>query len=126
MSEVAAPPRRLLLLEPDTRLRKRLATSLAAHGCEVRAAAAVDEAVRLSRAHVFDYAVIDPGSEAGPARDLIRELKAANPALRTLLFSPYRTSVAALQNLHTDGVSYLQKPADTDEVLEALGLARSD
>jgi two-component system response regulator RegA len=125
MNECAVQPRLLLLVEPDKRLRERLASALRTHGCEVRVAGAIDEADLLTESHVFDYAVIEPGLMQGAALELIRKLKSANSRLRTLFFSPFRTSAAMLQSLQNEGVSCLRKPADTDEVLSALGLLRS-
>jgi ActR/RegA family two-component response regulator len=110
----------ILLVEDDANLRERLATALRAHGCRVQAAADSVEAVHVSAMQAFDYAVIEPKS----SDDLIRRLRGSSPKLRILVFTGYRRSASeAMRDL---GVCFLQKPADADDVLCALGLGCSE
>jgi ActR/RegA family two-component response regulator len=106
----------ILLVEDDPNLRERLATALRAHGCRVQATADSAEAVDVNAMHAFDYAVIEPKS----SDDLIRRLRGSSPKLHILVFTGYRRT--ASEAMRDAGVCFLQKPADADDVLCALGL----
>jgi ActR/RegA family two-component response regulator len=80
------------------------------------------EAVAAVTAHAFDHAILDPAGDTAAVDELIRNLRALRPQLQILLFSPQRRSAAAQASLRRTGVVHLQKPADADDLLRALGL----
>jgi len=65
-----------------------------------------------------DAILLDISLADGNGLDLIREVKAANPALRVLVFTSSYASVERAMSLGADG--YLTKDSDSAELAEAL------
>lgn len=116
MSKSGSREPTILLVEDDSNLRERLASALRVHGCCVHATADLTEAVRATDIYAFDYAVVEPKSSEA----LLRRLRQSSPELSILVFTGYRK--AASQVMRDLGVHFLQKPADADDVLCALGV----
>ena len=53
--------------------------------------------------------------------DLVRELRALDPATRILVLTGYGSIATAVEAMKLGAVHYLTKPADADEILAALG-----
>lgn len=113
---------KLLLVDDDELLRERLARALSARGFEVTTASDVDEAVSCicEGSVVFDRAVIDLKMPGGTGFDVLNALAEHSPSTRAVMLTGYGSIANAVDALHAGAVSYVTKPADADQVLEAF------
>jgi two-component system, response regulator RegA len=123
---MAEPGPSILLVDDDAVFRNRLARALVTRGCEVRAAGDANEALRLADEESPEYAVLDLRMPGVGGLDLLRRLKAIDPATVILLLTGYGSIATAVEALREGAVHYLTKPADADQILVALGCASTD
>ena len=113
----------LLVVDDDIVFRNRLARALRDRGYEVQTAGNCDDALQVAMGQCPHCAVVDLVMPGRSGLELARALQEMCPGVRVLLLT-----AAARPELAQDDVAkvaYLRKPADADEVLSALGLARS-
>jgi two-component system response regulator RegA len=113
--------RSMLVVDDDAVLRQRMARAFSDRGLEVRTAADGSKALELARDESPELAVVDlkmPGAMSG--LDVVRELKAIDAATRVLVLTGYGSIATAVEAMRLGAVNYMPKPADADEVLEAL------
>lgn len=117
---------KLLLVDDDDLLRERLARAFTKRGIEVTTAEKVDEAVEVARDLQPDLAVIDLKMPGRTGIDLLRELREVSPRTRSVILTGYGSIANAVDAMHAGAVSYVTKPADADQVLEAFRRAEAD
>jgi two-component system response regulator RegA len=111
----------MLVVDDDAVLRERMARAFSDRGLEVRTAADGSKALKLARDDSPELAVVDlkmPGAMSG--LDVVRELKAIDATTRVLVLTGYGSIATAVEAMRLGAVNYMPKPADADEVLEAL------
>lgn len=118
----AAPS--LLLVDDDERFRTRLARAFTARGYDVHTAASGEEAVAAASEESPEYAVVDLRMEGMSGLEVVRELKAIDPATNVVVLTGYGSIATALDAVRLGATHYLQKPADVDDILAAF--ARAD
>jgi len=116
----------LLLVDDDPVFRQRLATALEARGIEVRTAGDIAEALDLARQESPELALVDLRMPGGSGLELVRELKALDPATQVVVLTGYGSIATALEAVRLGALHYLTKPADVDEILAAFGGDRPD
>jgi two-component system, response regulator RegA len=109
----------LLLVDDDAAWRDRLAKALAARGFEVATAASVDEALARPD-EAPEYAVVDLRMPGRSGLELLKALRAKDPATRVLVLTGYGSIPTAVEATRLGAVGYLSKPCDADEVVRAL------
>ena len=67
-----------------------------------------------------EYAVIDLGLEDGSGLELARWLRELHAPVRILILTGYGNIANAMGAVKASAVDYLAKPADADEVINAL------
>ena len=117
---------KLLLVDDDDLLRERLARALVARGLDVRTAENADEAIELATADPPDLAVIDLKMPGRTGIDLLKEFQTVTPATKSVILTGYGSIANAVDALHAGAVSYVTKPADADQVLEAFRKADAE
>lgn len=117
---------KLLLVDDDDLLRERLARAFVARGLEVRAAENADQAIELAKMDPPDLAVLDLKMPGRSGIDLLRELREVSPHTRAVILTGYGSIANAVDAMHAGAVSYVTKPADADQVLEAFRRAEAD
>jgi ActR/RegA family two-component response regulator len=118
MAELARP-RRILVVEDDDVLRRRLARAFRERGFEVgeaKSAAAAEREATVAP----DYAVVDLRLEDSSGLDVVRALLAARPDLSVVVLTGYGSIATALEAVRLGARHYLTKPADVDAILGAL------
>lgn len=113
-------PNTLLLVDDDELLRERLARALAKRGLEVETAANVDEAITLVVARPPELAVIDLKMPGRTGIELLCELRRLSPETRSVMLTGYGSIANAVDAVHAGAVNYVTKPADADQILDAL------
>ena len=94
-------------------------------GFEVRSGHTVAEGIELIRQKAPAFAVVDMRLEDGTGLDVIAELSRARPDARAIVLTGYGNIATAVSAVKLGAVDYLAKPADADDVTDAL-LAATD
>lgn len=115
----------LLLVDDDDVFRGRLARALTARGFAVSAAADVTGALALAREDSPELAVVDLKLPDGTGLELVKALKAADPGTEIVVLTGYGSIATAVEAVKLGARHYLTKPADADEILQALGRAEA-
>jgi two-component system response regulator RegA len=109
-----------VLVDDDRAFALRLARAMEMRGFEVRTAHSVAEGMTLIRQSPPAFAVVDMRLEDGNGLDVIAELSKARPQARAVVLTGYGNIATAVSAVKLGAVDYLAKPADADDVTDAL------
>jgi two-component system, response regulator RegA len=112
--------RSLIIVDDDRAFLQRLARAMELRGFEVRSAHSVSEGVDLIRQSPPAFAVVDMRLEDGNGLDVIAELTRMRPNARIIVLTGYGNIATAVSAVKMGAVDYLAKPADADDVTDAL------
>lgn len=112
--------RSLIIVDDDRPFLQRLARAMETRGFDVRSAHSIAEGIELIRAHAPAFAVVDMRLEDGNGLDVISELTRARPDSRIIVLTGYGNIATAVSAVKLGAVDYLAKPADADDVTDAL------
>lgn len=115
----------LLLLDDDAPLRTRLGRALEQRGFDVELAESVAEAQRMLKARPPAFAVCDMRLGDGAGLEVVEALRNIRPDARIIMLTGYGNIATAVAAVKAGAIDYLPKPADADDVVNAL-LARAD
>ena len=110
----------LLLVDDDATFRERLARAMRGRGFDVRTAGDAEEAARLAAADPPELAVVDLRMPGAGGLELVRELRALDPATRIVVLTGYGSIATAIEAMRLGATYYLPKPADVDDILAAF------
>jgi two-component system response regulator RegA len=110
----------LLLVDDDQAFRQRLSLTLERRGYAVVTASSLAEARGAATSLKPAYAVLDMRLEDGNGLDLVAELRALRPDIRIVMLTGYGNLATAVAAVKAGAVDYLPKPADPDDILNAL------
>jgi two-component system response regulator RegA len=120
------PDKSLLIVDDDAPFRQRLARAMEARGFIVTAAETAEEAMAHARKSPPAFAVVDLRlGTSGNGLDIVEALHQARPDARVIMLTGYGNIATAVAAVKHGAVDYLSKPADADDVANAL-LARRD
>ena len=112
--------RSLVLVDDDRAFVLRLAKAMEGRGFEVRTAHSVAEGLALIHAKAPAFAVVDMRLEDGNGLDVVAELAKVRPQARSIVLTGYGNIATAVTAVKLGAVDYLAKPADADDVTDAL------
>jgi two-component system response regulator RegA len=112
--------RSLIIVDDDRAFAQRLVRAMELRGFEVRGGHSVAEGIELIRARAPAFAVVDMRLEDGNGLDVIAELSRARPDSRAIVLTGYGNIATAVTAVKLGAVDYLAKPADADDVTDAL------
>ncbi len=115
----------LILVDDDKAFVQRLGRAMEVRGFEVRVGHSVAEGLDLIRSRAPAFAVVDMRLDDGNGLDVIAELARLRPNSRAIVLTGYGNFATAVSAVKLGAVDYLGKPADADDVTDAL-LAPSD
>jgi two-component system response regulator RegA len=110
----------LLLCDDDAPLRKSLQRAMERRGFHVYAAESLKEGVSLAHTIRPEYAVVDLRLEDGSGIELVKRLRELHPKCRIVILTGYGNIATAVAAVKAGAVDYLAKPADADDVINAL------
>jgi len=110
----------LLLVDDDEAFRHVLGRALAKRGFAVSAAANVEAATLLAETNPPEYAVIDLKMPGASGLVLVQRLKALDAETRIVMLTGYASIATAVEAIKLGATHYLAKPADADEIVNAL------
>jgi two-component system response regulator RegA len=115
----------LLLVDDDEAFLRRLSKAMEKRGFAVEIAGTVSEGKAIAKARPPAYAVVDLRLEDGNGLDVVEELRAARPESRIVVLTGYGAIATAVAAVKIGATDYLSKPADADDITNAL-LATSE
>ena len=110
----------LLLVDDDRPFLSRLGRAMEMRGFTVEMAETVAAGVAFVRSSPPAYAVVDMRLEDGNGLDVIAALQEARPDARAIVLTGYGNIATAVTAVKLGAVDYLAKPADADDVYNAL------
>jgi two-component system response regulator RegA len=116
----------LLIVEDDQTLRQRLAQSMASKGYDVVSAGSIAEASECLDGNHPAFAVVDMRLGDGSGLDFMASLKQRVPDCRAVMLTGYGSIATAVWAIGAGAFDFLAKPADADEIHNALRAHRHD
>ena len=112
--------RSLVIVDDDKAFLQRLGRAMELRGFEVRMGSSIAEGLDLIRQKPPAFAVVDMRLEDGNGLDVIAELAKLKPDARAIVLTGYGNFATAVSAVKLGAADYLAKPADADEVTDAL------
>ena len=112
--------RTLLIVEDDKSFLQRLARAMEARGFTVAIAETVADGLLQVEKAAPAYAVVDMRLADGNGLEVISALKKRRPEARGVVLTGYGNIATAVTAVKLGAVDYLSKPADADDVVNAL------
>ena len=116
----------LLIVDDDKAFLQRLARAMESRGFAVEAAASVAEGLASLKRRPPAFAVVDMRLDDGNGIDVIAALKEIRPECRAVVLTGYGNIATAVTAVKIGAVDYLAKPADADDVYNALTASPDD
>jgi len=110
----------LLLVDDDEAFLRRLGRAMERRGFAVEMAGSVAAATAAIAARPPAFAVVDLRLEDGNGLEVVERLHAVRPDARVIVLTGYGAIASAVAAVRIGAVDYLSKPADADEVTQAL------
>ncbi len=117
--------RTLLLVDDDAPFVNRLARAMEKRGFLPETAESVAEGRAKAEARPPAFAVVDLRLGDGNGLDVVEILRERRPDCRVVVLTGYGAIATAVAAVKIGAVDYLSKPADADDVMNAL-LSRDD
>lgn len=116
----AVPDSTILVVDDDETFCSALARALGRRGFTAYEAHDIDNAMRLALGHRPAFAVVDlrVGEESG--LELVDRLKRADNEIRIVVLTGYASIATAVEAIKLGAVHYLTKPAQADDIVNAL------
>jgi len=116
---IAADPS-LLLVDDDRAFLTRLERAMEKRGFTVRIADTVAGGLAAVEESAPAFAVVDLRLEDGNGLDIVSALHGKRPDARAVVLTGYGNIATAVTAVKLGAVDYLSKPADADDVINAL------
>ncbi|WP_375598764.1 ActR/PrrA/RegA family redox response regulator transcription factor [Devosia sp. Naph2] len=116
---LAADPS-LLLVDDDAAFLSRLERAMTRRGFEVRVAGSVAAGLAAVTERPPAYAVVDLRLEDGNGLDVVSALHQKRADARAIVLTGYGNIATAVTAVKLGAMDYLSKPADADDVINAL------
>ena len=116
----------LLLVDDDEPFVRRLSRAMEKRGFEVRSALTVLEGKELVKNFAPGYAVIDLRLEDGSGLEVVELIRRNRPNARIIVLTGYGAIATAVTAVKMGATDYLSKPADADDVMNALLANRAE
>ncbi len=122
----ATSDKSLLIVDDDRAFCLRLARAMESRGFAVQAVSSVSEGLAAIAATPPAFAVIDMRLADGNGLDIMSELKMRRADARAIILTGYGNIVTAVTAVKLGAFDYLAKPADADEIFNALMATQHD
>ena len=115
----------VLVVEDDEPFRTMLVGALQRRGYDAHGVEDGVAALAHARHDSPEMAIVDLRLPGMSGLDVVRELKAIDPATAVVVLTGYGSIATALEAIRLGAVHYLTKPTDPDRILEAFELGLS-
>ncbi len=120
IEQLLRPDPSLLLVDDDKTFLTRLERAMAKRGFVVRIADNVADGLAAVSASAPAFAVVDLRLEDGNGLQIVSALHQKRPDARAVMLTGYGNIATAVTAVKLGAVDYLSKPADADDVINAL------
>ena len=120
------PDKSLLLVDDDEPFLRRMAKAMEKRGFEVETAGSVAAGRAIATARPPAFAVVDLRLEDGNGLDVVEAIRSARDSSRVIVLTGYGAIATAVAAVKIGAVDYLAKPADADDVTNALLASQGD
>ena len=110
----------LLIVDDDNPFRERLARAMEKKGFLVSQAEGVKKGLESIKTKKPAFAVVDLRLGDGNGLEVVKELQSSNSKSRIIMLTGYGNISTAVAAIKTGAIDYLAKPADADDVENAL------
>ena len=110
----------LVIVDDDAPFLQRISRAMEQRGFDVRTAGSVGDGLQLIREKPPAFAIVDMRLDDGNGLDVIAELARLRASARAIVLTGYGNIATAVSAVKLGAVDYLAKPADADEVTDAL------
>jgi len=114
------PDRSLLIVDDDGPFLRRLARAMETRGFAVDTAETVSEGITRSKAAPPKYAVVDLRLADGNGLEVIEAIRQNRDDTQIVVLTGYGNIATAVTAVKLGALDYLAKPADADDVFNAL------
>ena len=118
--------RSLLIVDDDKPFLMRLSRAMESRGFQVKTALTADQGLEIIADEAPAYAIIDLRLNDRNGLDVISDLKHRRPDARGIILTGYGNIVTAVTAVKLGAFDYLAKPADADEIYNALMAIQND
>jgi two-component system response regulator RegA len=125
-AEAIGPDTSLLIVEDDAPFLKRLARAMESRGFAVETAETVAEGIAKAKSRPPKFAVVDLRLGDGSGLDVIETIRTKRDDSNMVVLTGYGNIATAVTAVKLGAVDYLAKPADADEVFNALTRREGD
>jgi two-component system, response regulator RegA len=112
--------RSLLVVDDDAIFLERISRAMAERGFEVRSCTTAAKALALIHQAPPAFAVVDLRLADGSGLDLMAAIRDARPNSRMIMLTGYGNFPTVVNAIKLGAVDYLTKPADADDLTDAL------
>jgi len=126
MNAPIVAPRSMLLVDDDPIFCEVLSRALERRGLEVQVAHDVMQAEARAHERPPRYVVLDLRMPGPSGLTLIERLREIRPDVRIVVLTGYASIATAVEAIKLGAVHYLTKPADADQILDALHRDQGD
>ncbi len=126
VAALAAEDKTLLIVDDDKPFLTRLSRAMESRGFTVTTAETVSEGLTAIGKGAPAFAVIDLRLSDGTGLDVISQLKEKRPDARGIILTGYGNIATAVTAVKLGAFDYLAKPADADEIYNALMATQHD
>lgn len=117
---LSSPRGRLLLVDDERTYRVRLERALEQRGFECVSADSFEEGWSTAHSFLPDYAVLDLKLGDGDGLKLATQIRSFRPNCRILIVTGFGNIASAVAAVKLGAVDYLAKPANADQIVDAL------
>lgn len=111
---------RLLVVDDEERFINTLAKRLSLRDFDVTPVTSGEAALEAASRQEFDLALVDLKMPGMSGEDVLKTLKAKHPFIEVIILTGHGSIDSAVQCTRAGSYGYLQKPCETEELLEVL------
>jgi DNA-binding NtrC family response regulator len=110
----------ILIVDDDVGICKTLGLILEENGYVVQMAHTGKDAIKKSKASVFNVAILDVKLPDVEGTELLKALPETTPKMIKIMFTGYPELENAVKALNEGADAYIMKPADPDKILKTI------
>ncbi len=110
----------MLIVDDELFFRDRLSRALQKRDFKVYVAANYDEALEIIIEHKPERAVFDLKMPGKSGLELLKKSKEIQPDMEVIVLTGYGSIATAIEAVKIGALTYLAKPADVDDILNAF------
>jgi DNA-binding NtrC family response regulator len=116
---------KIMVVDDEERILRPLAKRLEIRDFDVAAFSNGKDAVEAARREEFDLALLDLKMPGMSGEDVLEILKQEQPLIEAVILTGHGSIPSAVRCGHLDTVYYLQKPCETEELLDVLRMPQA-